>query len=89
MFASRLVAHGLALSSTVQGCDCVLNCDLLLFPIHYKQLKDLAMAAVDLRNKRLLYWDSLSHGKVSRVMLSELTVLESTVSTLNVPGLLH
>ncbi len=36
----------------------MLNCDLLLFPVHVG-LVHWAAAAVDLRGRRLLYWDSL------------------------------
>jgi Ulp1 family protease len=46
---------------SMQACDCVLDCDLLLFPVNYEG-SHWAMAAVDLRpaSMRLLYWDSLS-----------------------------
>jgi hypothetical protein len=48
------------------------------------------MAAVDLRDMRLLYWDSLSRGQLSGVsVLAVLTVLQGAASTTNVPCLLH
>jgi hypothetical protein len=41
----------------VQACECVLQCDLLLFPLNV-DLVHWVMVAVDLVQHRLLYWDS-------------------------------
>ncbi len=74
----------------MQGCSCVLDCDLLLFPIHYKHARHWAMASVDLRDRRLLYWDSLSPGQLSGVgVLAVPAVLEGAACTTEVPCSLH
>ena len=41
-----------------QGCSCVLECDMVIMPVHCGTTH-WATACVDLKNRRFLYWDSL------------------------------
>ncbi|GFH33797.1 ULP_PROTEASE domain-containing protein, partial [Haematococcus lacustris] len=46
------------LESTGQACSCVLDCDMLLFPVHCGT-SHWAAACIDLQHKCLYFWDSL------------------------------